>query len=50
MPCKKLKGRKAGACTKRKKVYRRNGKRYYKSKSGKFVLLKGKKKAPFRKR
>ena len=50
MPCKKLKGRKAGRCTKRKKVYRKNNKRYYKNKSGKLVLLKGKKKAPFRKR
>ena len=50
MVCKKLKGRKKGRCTKRKKVYRKNGKRYYKNKSGKYTLLKGKKKAPFRKR
>jgi len=32
---------------KRKKVYRRHGKRYYRTKSG-FVKLKGKKKAPHR--
>jgi len=32
---------------KRKKVYRKHGKRYYKTKSG-FVRLKGSKKAPRR--
>ena len=37
-------------CCKRKKVYRKNGKRYYKSKTGRLVLLKGKKKPPMRKR
>jgi len=50
MPCHKTKkGKKR--CTKRKKVVVRNGKRYYKAgaKSG-WVRLKGKKKAPHRKR
>ncbi len=36
-------------CGKRRKVYRRNGKRYYRIKSG-FVKLKGGKKAPRRRR
>ena len=38
MPCRKHKGK-----GKRKKVYRKNGKRYYRTKSG-LVRLKGKKK------
>ena len=50
MPCKKVKGRKAGRCTKRKKVIRKNGKRYYRAGKSGLVRLKGKKKAPFRKR
>lgn len=44
MPCTKKPTRK------RKKVYRKEGKRYYKAKSGRLVRLKGKKKPPFKKR
>ena len=36
-------------CKKRKKVYRKAGKRYYRSRTGRLVLLKGKKKPPMRK-
>ena len=42
MPCRK----KAG---KRKKVVRKNGKRYYRGKSGRYVRLKGRRRPPFRK-
>ena len=53
MVCHRRKGRRKPAKKKkhaRKKVYRRKGKRYYKSKSGRFVLLKGRKKAPRKRR
>ena len=45
MPCHKRK-RKGG----RKKVYRKKGKRYYKSKKGRLVRLKGGKKPPRKRR
>ena len=48
MPCHKAKGKKKKTCTKRKKVVRRNGKRYYRNRSG-FVRLKGNQKPPRKK-
>ena len=52
MPCHKkhVKGHKKGTCGKRKKVIRKDGKRYYRAGKSGLVRLKGGKKPPRRRR